>query len=77
MLSFQGVLEAWQAGDLPVRQAMSVTGAQNIFELYAFARMLGVKIHTHLTPNEEAAAELATGHIRIGMPEPVEYSSTR
>jgi hypothetical protein len=70
MMSVHGPLQAWQAGDLSSKRAMSLTGAENVMELYAFATTCGVAIRTQMTPSELAAAEAATASIRATMSEP-------
>lgn len=70
MLSVHDALEAWQAGDLSSKRAMTLSGAENVMELYAFASTCGVEIRTKMTPTELAAADAATASIRATMLEP-------
>ncbi len=63
-MSVHDALEAWQAGEVTAARAMALTGAAGLLDLYALAEECGVEIRTALTPEERAAADVATAAIR-------------
>jgi hypothetical protein len=62
MMSVHDALEAWQAGEITSKRAL--TDATNVIELYAFASSCGVEIRRELTAGEAAAAEAATKSVQ-------------
>jgi hypothetical protein len=63
MMSVHDALEAWQAGELTSKQAMDLTGAGNVVELYGMAQDCDVDIRVELSPAERASVEAVSGAI--------------
>jgi hypothetical protein len=63
MMSVHDSLETWQSGQITTAQAMRLTGATDIMDLYAFAHECDVEIRTHLLPREEVQVTQAAEFI--------------
>jgi hypothetical protein len=61
MMTVHDALQAWQAGEITVAHAMSLTGAADVMELHAFSAQSGVDIRVRLLPREEEQARNAAG----------------
>ncbi len=46
------ILQAWQSGIIGYREAMKLTGCENLFELYQACRSSGVAVRGVLTAQE-------------------------
>ena len=65
-MSVHDALEAWQDGQITSRQAMSLTGATDVVELYGLAQECDVEIRFNLTDSERRVVELASRAIQAG-----------
>lgn len=60
MMSVHDALEAWQAGHITSRRAISLTGAADVVELYGLAQECDVEIRHELTDDEERVVGLVS-----------------
>lgn len=63
MMSVHDALEAWQNGEITTSRAMALSGAQDIFELYALADACDVEIRLELTDAEKRSVAQVTAAI--------------
>lgn len=60
MMSVHDALVAWQNAEIGASQAMTLSGANDIFELYALAETCGVELRFELSESEQRTLRRVT-----------------
>jgi hypothetical protein len=77
LATLNDILTAWQAGKISYRQALELTGIDNLFDLYQAAISSDVKIRTALIPREQRIADAVTAAIKAARKNQTSASSKK